>query len=286
MHRLLLTLGMAVALVLSMTRLAQAQTAACDGLQGDKRQLAQDIMQAQKPYACCDGTIAECAAKRPRCVVARRLADDVCRRASAGQDRAAIERALTKRAESMNRSGASVPIDLARSTPVGDADGKVIVVAYVCGRCPFCSKLIPAIKRQIADGALKGKAKLYLKLFPIRTHAYSTESGKGALAAQELGKFWPFMEQLYSHFDDFDVAKLADYAVGAGMDRAAFNTLFNDAAITTRLVDSKKEGIRNKVEATPTIFLNGFKVSGDLNTVTVQDLVEEEFDRMTGKTTE
>jgi protein-disulfide isomerase len=286
MHRLFLSVWMAVALLLSTAQFAQAQTAVCDGLQGDKRQLAQEIMQAQKPYACCDGTIAECVAKRPRCVVARRLADDVCRRAAAGQDRAAIERALTRRAESMSRSGAPVPIDLAHATPVGEVDGKVIVVAYVCGRCPFCSKLIPVIKRQIAEGALKGKAKLFLKLFPIRTHAHSTESGKGALAAQELGKFWPFIEQLYSHFDDFDAAKLPDYAVAAGMDRTAFVNLFNDGSITTRLVDSKKEGIRNKVEATPTIFLNGFKYSGDLSSVTVQDIVEEEFDRMTGKTTE
>ncbi|MBI5536209.1 MAG: DsbA family protein [Deltaproteobacteria bacterium] len=286
MRRLLLTTWMAIALLVSTAQLARAQTAVCDGLQGDKRQLAQEIMQAQKPYACCDGTIAECVAKRPRCVLARRLADDVCRRAGAGQDRAAIERALTKRAESMSRGGASVPIDLSRSTPVGEADGKVTVVAYVCGRCPYCSKLIPTIKRQIAEGVLKGKAKLYVKLFPIRSHAYSTESGKGALAAQELGKFWPFLDQLYAHFDDFDAAKIPDYAVAAGMDRAAFVNAFGDAAITTRLVDSKKEGIRNKVEATPTIFLNGYKYSGDLSAITFQDVVEEEFDRMTGKTTE
>jgi len=286
MHRALLTVWLAFASLLATAGIARAQTAVCDALQADKRQLAQDILQSQKPYACCDATIAECLAKRPRCVLARRLADDVCRRAGAGQDRPAIERALTRRAESMNRTGASVPIDLGRSAPVGEPDGKVIVVAYVCGRCPFCSKLIPAIKRQVAEGPLKGKAKLYLKLFPIRTHAYSTESGKGALAAQDLGKFWPFIDQLYAHFDDFDVAKLPDYAVAAGMDRNAFTSLFNDAAITTRLVDSKKEGIRNKVDATPTIFLNGYKYSGDLTSTTVQDIVEEEFDRMTGKTTE
>lgn len=98
--------------LLAAPAVANAQTATCDALQGDKRQVAQSVMTSQHPYACCDGTVAECAAKRPRCILARRLADDICRRAGAGQDQAAIERALTKRAESMSRSGAPVPIDL------------------------------------------------------------------------------------------------------------------------------------------------------------------------------
>jgi protein-disulfide isomerase len=286
MRRLVFGVWAALAVVLGSARAAQAQTPTCDGLAADKKQVAQQVMQTQHLYACCEGTITECLAARPRCVLARRLADDVCRRAGAGQDRAAIERALVKRAASMSRSGAPVPIDLQRSTPVGEADGKVTIVAYLCGRCPFCSKLLPAMRRQVAEGPLKGKAKLYVKMFPIRSHPFSNETAKGALAAQELGKFWPFLDQLYAHFDGFDVAKMPDYAVDAGMDRAAFVNLLGDAAITARLVDSKKEGIRNKVEATPTIFLNGYKYLGDLSSVVVQDIVEEEFDRMTGKTTE
>lgn len=281
-------LGMWIALVLSLltTRAAWAQTTTCDALASDKKQLALELIQNEHPYACCDGTIADCLAKRPRCILARRLADDICRRAGAGQNRATIERALAKRAESMSRSGTPAPIDLQKSTAVGETDSKVVIVAYLCGRCPFCAKFLPMIKRQVTEGALKGKAKLFVKVFPIKTHAHSTEAGKAMVASEALGKFWPFLDKLYASFDAFDVAKLPDYAVEAGMDRAAFLTQFNDAAITTRLTDSKKEGLRNKVDATPTIFLNGFKYSGDLSAVTVQDIVEEEHDRLSGRTTE
>lgn len=272
--------------ILAAPAVARAQTPTCDALQGDKRQVAQSVLSSQHPYACCDGTIAECVAKRPRCILARRLADDVCRRAGAGQDRAAIERALTRRAESMSRSGAPVPIDLSASPAAGEADSKVVVTAYLCTRCPFCSKLMPSLHRLVSDGALKGKAKLHVKLFPIRTHQYSTEGGKAVLAAGKLGKFWPYLLGLYSHFDDFDVSKLPDYAVDLGLDRAAFVDATNDGAIHTLLVESKKEGIRNKVEATPTIFLNGYKFSGDLNATVLQDVIEEEHDRMSGRTTE
>lgn len=272
--------------ILAAPVVARAQTATCDALQGDKRQVAQSVMASQHPYACCDGTIAECVAKRPRCVLARRLADDVCRRAGAGQDKAAIERALTKRAESMSRSGAPVPIDLSGSPYAGEADAKVVVTAYLCTRCPFCSKLVPSLHRLVNDGALKGKAKLHIKLFPIRTHQYSTEGGTAVLAAGKLGKLWPYLLGVYSHFDSFDVNKLPDYAVEVGLDRQAFIDATNDSSIRTQLIESKKEGIRNKVEATPTVFLNGYKFSGDLNTTVLQDVIEEEHDRMSGRTTE
>jgi protein-disulfide isomerase len=285
MHKLL---GLCVALLLSigMARVAAAQTPTCDGLPTDKKQVAQEVMQSQHPYACCEGTIAECVAKQPRCILARRLANDVCRRAGAGQNRATIERALVKRAESMARTGSPVPIDLQTATALGESASKVVIVAYVCARCPFCAKLLPAIERQVTEGALKGKAKLYVRLFPIKTHTHSGEANKAVVAADMLGKFWPFLDKLYAHFDDFDVAKLPDYAVEAGLDRTAFLNQTNDPAVTQRLTDSKKEGLRNKVDATPTIFLNGFKVSVDLSAVLVQDIVEEEHDRLSGRTTE
>jgi protein-disulfide isomerase len=272
--------------LLALTGVARAQTPACDALQGDKRSLAQSILLSQHPYACCDATISECLAQRPRCIVARRLAQDICRRAEANQDRATIERAIIKRAESMSRNGAPVPIDLNNTTPAGEPDAKVSVVAYVCGRCPMCSRLVPALHKQVTEGPLKGKARLYIKMFPIRTHAFSMETAMGALSSQQLGKFWPFVLQLYSHFDDFAVERLPDYAVSAGMDRTAFIDLSSDSAIRARLVDSKKEGIRNKVDSTPTLFFSGYRYSADLGVLSVQDAVEEEHDRITGKTTE
>ncbi len=284
--KLLVSVLLTIALLIGFARTARAQTSVCDALAGDKRQLAQEILKSQHPYACCDGTIAECLARRPRCILARRLANDVCRRADAGQDRATIEHALTKRAESMSRNAAPAPIDLGASTAIGEPDSKVTVVAYVCGRCPFCSKLVPSLYKQVTEGPLKGKARLFIKMFPIRTHTSSTETAMGALAAQQLGKFWPFLLQLYSHFDDFDVANLPDYAVAAGLDRAAFINLSADGAVRARLVESKKEGIRNKVEATPTLFLSGYRYSGDLGMTAVQDVIEEEHDRISNKTTE
>jgi protein-disulfide isomerase len=259
-----------------------AQTPTCDGLQVDKKAVADAVLLTQHPYECCDDTIQACLQQRPVCKLARRLANDVCRRAGAGQSQADIERTLAQRATSMTLTH-KAPIDTSQFEPVGAASAKVHVVAYVCARCPFCSRLVPQLQQAVGQGALKDKARLHMRLFPIRNHSGSTEGGLALVAAQRLGKFWPFVLHLYRNFDNYDPAKLPDCAERKGMNRDEFIRLCNDAATRTLLSDSKREGVRNKVDATPTIFINGKRWSGDLDMTTLQDVIEEEDDRASGR---
>jgi predicted DsbA family dithiol-disulfide isomerase len=259
----------------------RAQTPACNGLDAAKRALATSIMQSQHPYDCCDGTIAECLAAKPVCKLARRMADQVCRLAGAGQDQATIERALARRATTMT-STSVVPIDLSRAERAGAEDAKVTLVAYVCARCPYCAKLMPRLHSAIVEGPLQGKVKAYVREFPIRNHPFSTEGGMAMVAARRLGKGWPFLLHMYKVFDRFDPAKLPDCATQYGMDRDRFAQLLQDAEVRRELLESKKEGVRNHVEATPTLFIDGRLYRADLDYDTVVDVLQEEHDRLTG----
>jgi len=272
-----------LALLLAIPRLAAAQTPTCDGLTEARRGVAMAVLKAQHPYDCCDGTIWECLHRKPVCRLAKRLAEDVCRRASAGQSQAEIERELQRRAASMMPGGKSFAIDTAAATPAGDANAPVTAVAYLCARCPFCARLAPALYQSVTAGKLQGKAKLLVRVFPIRSHPHSTEGGLALLAAQDLGKFWEFLLHLYANFDRFDPAKLPDCAAAKGMDRQRFIDLMNSARTRARLVASKKEGVRNNVAATPTLFINGRVYTADLNIVSVEDALAEEWERVTGK---
>lgn len=273
-------LTMAWTLAISFPALAQTPT--CDALQGPKKAVATAVLTSQHPYECCDDTIQACLQQKPVCLLARRLANDVCRRAGAGQSQADIERALARRATSMT-STQRVPIDTSKFEPAGAADAKVQVTGYLCARCPYCSRLLPTLYQSVTQGTLKDKARLHFRLFPIRSHEGSTEGGLALVAAQRLGKFWPFVLHLYRNFDGFDVAKLPDAAEQNGMSRDEFVRLMNDPASRELLTESKKEGVRNKVGATPTFFINGRPYSADLDMATLQDVIEEEHDRMSGR---
>ena len=55
-----------------------------------------------------------------------------------------------------------------------------------------------------------------------------------------------------------------------------------DPASRRWLVEMKKEGIVNDVEATPTFFVNDRKYQAELSPEEVIDVLEEEFDRIKG----
>jgi 2-hydroxychromene-2-carboxylate isomerase len=142
---------------------------------------------------------------------------------------------------------------------------------------------MPKLHTAITEGPLKGKVKAYFREFPIRSHAGSTEGGIAMVAAQRLGKGWPYLLHLYRVFDSYNTAKLVDWAAEDGLDRERFTALLSDATIRRQLVASKKEGVRNNVTATPTLFINGRAYSGDLDFDTVVDVLLEEHDRVSSK---
>jgi protein-disulfide isomerase len=277
-----------LALVISLVGWIQIAAAAptvtaCSALADAQRKLAQDIFQSQHAYECCDGTLSQCLQKKPLCKLVRRLTEDICRRVAAGQRRTDIERELARRAMSMMPTATVYQIDTRNSPIGGSPDAKVTLVAYLCPRCPYCARLEPELYQSVTSGNLKGKVKLYVRTFPVRSHAGSTEAGLALIAAAKLGKFWEFMQHLYQDFHNFDAAHLDDIAAAVGLDRKKFSEAAQDPGTRQQLVDSKKEGVKNGVDATPTLFINGRKYTGDMKMGALEDVLEEEHERVTGQ---
>jgi protein-disulfide isomerase len=260
------------------------QTPACDALRGARRHLAERVLESEYVYECCDQTIAQCLAARPTCELAVRLAENVCRRVAQGEDESRIRRALSRRARSMVGGGAVAEFDLSSSPAAGSGDAAVTVVVYACARCPYCSRLVPALYRAVTVGPLRDEARLVFRVFPIRGHEHSTEAGLAFAAAQGMGKFWEFLLYAYAHFDTFSVEAQPEWAAAVGLDPAAFSARVTDPAIREALVASKKEGLLNGVEETPTLFINGRRWVGDLEIGEVVDALEEEAARVRGRT--
>ncbi len=260
---------------------AVAQTPTCDALEGSKRALAAEILKSEHPYDCCDDTIAACLSREKVCRLAFRLAENVCRRVRFGQDKQKVSRALSRRAQSM-LPGKKAQIDLKTAPPAGAAEAPVEVVVYACARCPFCSKIIPELYATFTGGALKGKARLHLRVFPIRNHEGSKEGGLALIAASRMGKVWPFLLKVYERFDSFCPDALSTWAAEVGLDKAEYERLYADKGTVSQLVESKKEGLRNKVSATPTFFFGGRRFMGEATADEIVDLAEELYERKKG----
>lgn len=255
---------------------AQAQVPACEKLSGEKKALAQKILSSTHPYQCCDQTIDKCVQQKKPCALAVRLATRICSLVAKGETEQKIKKRLQKRAESMNPHQKKAKINLSGAVPAGNANAPVKVVVYACARCPFCSKIVPALHKEVSEGRLKGKVQLFFKPFPLKSHQYSKEGGLAMVAAADLGKFWEFLLHMYENFDMFCVDKLATWAELQGMDKTKFKQLMADSNTRKALVDSKKEGLANGVNATPQLFIDGKKYVGFLDIDELVDIMLEE----------
>lgn len=271
------TLLAACILLFSLT--ANAQTNTCEQLEGDKKTLAKKIMDSQHPYSCCDDTISNCLQKKSPCKLVNRLAENICYRVKRGESEKKIVLRLTRRAQSMNPYASKSKINNNGYPAAGNHKAPVSLTIYACARCPFCSKLVPQVYTAVTTGVLKDKVKLYFKPFPLKSHEYSKEGGLAMVAALHMGKFWDYLLRLYSNFDMFCIDKLDDWAKVEGLDPQKFTKMMKDPIIRKQLIECKKEGLANKVNATPALFINKRKYTGFLDMKEVIDVLEEEYER-------
>ena len=252
----------------------------CDGLSPAAQKVAQDVMTTSYVYDCCDDTIAACVAKENACKLAKRLHDEVCRLAAAGKSAKDIKHLLEQRAMAMNPALPQAKIELRPEFVWGNPEAKVVLSIYVCARCPYCSRHVPALISALEKTTLKDKVAINLRLFPIKSHDNSTPAALAVEAAARMGKAWDYILNAYAHFDEFSLRAIPELGKMSGLDAEQFDKLRKDPAVREAVVSSKKEGFINNVETTPTTFINGRKINGAFDVETIISMLEEALDNL------
>jgi 2-hydroxychromene-2-carboxylate isomerase len=91
------------------------------------------------------------------------------------------------------------------------------------------------------------------------------------------------MLHAYRHFDDYAAERQPEWAAASGLDGDEFVARLEDPATRDAVVASKKEGLVNGVEETPTLFIDGRRWVGDLELEELVSAVEEAAARARGK---
>ncbi len=280
MTRLLLLPVAALAAALTLPAPAAAKSP-CEGLSGAARAKAEELLATLSPYACCEGTFAQCLAAEAPAKLVRQLADGVCRRATEGEGEDAIKRWLADRKASLV-SGPTKTIKAEATHFAGAADAPVEVVVYACARCPYCKMSVVPTYQAVTGGALAGKAKLAYRLFPLKSHEGAVEAALAYEVARTNGKYWDYILHSYQHYEDVSPEALVAWAKIAGLDPAAMKKGMRDAGVRRRVAESKREGIKNGVTGTPTYFIDGREYRGDMSPTELYDAIEEAWARKTG----
>lgn len=146
---------------------------------------------------------------------------------------------------------------------LGPVDARVTVVAFSDFECPFCSRaaqVMHAIHDKYGD-----KVRVVFRQYPLSFHEHAQLSAEAALAAHAQGKFWALHDKLFAHQDKLDRPALESYAREIGIDVADFAAALDQERYKSVVQAELDLGDQVNVDGTPTMFVNGRRVSDPTN---------------------
>ncbi len=146
----------------------------------------------------------------------------------------------------------------------GPADAPVTVIEFTDFQCPACGRTYPILEEALKPYA--GRVRFVVRDFPLDMHENARKAAEAADAANAQGKFFEYMDILFKHQNELDVASLKKYASQLGLDRAKFNAALDGGAFAAEVQHDVDDGMRYGIFATPTIFVNGQRIH-DASTV-------------------
>jgi protein-disulfide isomerase len=238
------------------------------------------VLEELHSYGRCQESIAACLRKDPPHSIAQRLAKGIFSLMIQNNQMEQIKKWIETR-KKMAYPDQIIQFKLDGLDALGKEDAPIVVVEFTDFQCPFCATISPALEDIILNS--KGKARLYLKQFPLKIHKQAILAAKACVAADAFGTFWKYCGKLFVHRSELSEQKILELAEQTGMDPGKFKGEMEKEKVLNRVADEKMEGLKYRIESTPAIFINGKKLLLEPTKELLSDRIEEEMDILQGK---
>jgi len=123
----------------------------------------------------------------------------------------------------------------------------------------------------------KGKVRLVIKNYPYKYRDYSHIAAEASLAAADQGRYWEMHDMLLKNSPKLDRDSLIKYAKEIGLEVKTFTDCIDKMRHSALIERDKKLALSLDLYNTPTFFINGRKVVGDVPYEHLKKVVEEEL---------
>ncbi|HTP10925.1 MAG TPA: thioredoxin domain-containing protein [Anaerolineae bacterium] len=153
---------------------------------------------------------------------------------------------------------------------LGDANAPVQLEVYADFQCPICGQFDRGTLKQIEDKYVNnGKVRIIFNHFAFIGNE-STRAAEASECANAQGKFWQYADTLFNNQAGenqgaFSDANLEKFAQQVGLDMTQYKTCMDQDTYLGKIQTSSLGAQQRGVDSTPTLFINGQKVVGNIS---------------------
>ena len=156
----------------------------------------------------------------------------------------------------------------------GDPNAPVTMIEvsdYGCSHCrDYTLNTEPTLEEQYIK---TGKVRYVSHVFGFQ--AQTQMIAAGAMCANEQGKYWEYHKVLFQNQGRTDPASMIVFAQQVGLDKDAFATCMTAGKYRNQVTDSSNAALSAGVEATPSFFINGKLVTGNVPVAEFKTRIED-----------
>ena len=156
---------------------------------------------------------------------------------------------------------------------LGPDDASITIVEFSDFECPFCRESYPTL-RQLQTMYAKEIRFVYAD-YPISAvHPLAFDAAHAARCAEEQDLFWQYHDALFLNQGDYnDTSFFVQLAGTLRLDTTQFRSCMESERYYEDILDSVRIANELGVVGTPTFFVNGHRIPGDLPFETWQQIV-------------
>lgn len=156
---------------------------------------------------------------------------------------------------------------------LGPDNALVTIVAWGDFQCPFCAKLVPALKH--VRQKYGDDVRIVYRHLAMRFHRQAQLAAEAAVVAANEGKFWAFHDAVFAGgTKNLARPDLERYAQQVGVDLAKLRAALDDRRYRDLVVAETADAEALGVDGTPTMFVNGTPIVGSRSSTDLEAIVE------------
>lgn len=157
---------------------------------------------------------------------------------------------------------------------LGAENAPIVITIFSDFQCQFSKEaffVLREISRLYSD-----KAKfIYRDYFNSQLHPLALDSALAGRCAFEQNKFWPMYDKIFLNQENLSLENIKIFASQIGLNINQFNACFDSKIYKKDINQDLSEGVELGVNGTPTWFINGQKLEGNLPVDKFKELLDK-----------